>query len=62
MPLVNTISLSKHAVFDDTYLWHNRLSIIALDITKGHLRALVLVDLQIRMVNVLYLVHGHCAS
>jgi len=61
MHLVNTVALSKHAGSDNTYLWHNRLSIVALDITKGHLRALVLVDLQIRMVNVFDLVDWHCA-
>jgi hypothetical protein len=51
----------KRNMFEDTYLGHDRLSIFALDITERHLRALVLVDPQLWMVDVRDLVDGYCA-
>jgi hypothetical protein len=49
-------------MFDNTYLWHDRLPIFALDITERHLRALVLVDLEVWVVDVWDLVDRYCKS
>jgi hypothetical protein len=38
------------------YLWHDRLSILALDVAERHFRALVLVDSELWIINVWYLV------
>jgi hypothetical protein len=35
-----------------TYLWHNGLAILIFDVPEGHLRALVLVELDLRVVDV----------
>lgn len=46
----------------DAYLGHDRFPVVVLDVAERHLRALVLVDLEIRMVDVRDLVDGYCAS
>jgi len=55
----------KHCVgrmTSGTYLRHDGTSVIAFDVTEGHLRALVLVDLQLRVVDEWDLIHGHYMS
>ena len=43
-----------------SYLRHNRSTILTLDISKGHLGAFVLVDLEFWMVEIWDLVDGDC--
>ena len=43
-----------------SYLRHDRTTIFALDVTERHLRALVLVDLELRVVEIRDLVDRHC--
>lgn len=45
----------------DSYLWHDGSPIFALDISKGHLRTFVLVDLELGMVEIGDLVDRYCA-
>jgi hypothetical protein len=57
---VNIVSEAWH--FGFTHLGHDWFSVIILDIAERHLRALVLIDLEIRMIKVWNLVNGNCAS
>ena len=49
-------------MFGKAYLGHDWFALFVLDVAERHLRALVLVDLEIRVVNVWDLVNRDCAS
>lgn len=44
-----------------SYLRHNGAPVITLDIAERHLRALVFVDLELRVVDERDLIDGYCA-
>jgi hypothetical protein len=45
-----------------TYLGHDGLAILSLDVAKWHLGALVLVDFQLRMVDIGNVLQTDCAQ
>lgn len=56
-----TVSVAQAAAIKgNPYLWHDRLAIFTLDVSEGHLGTLVVVDLQIRMIQIGYFLERDC--
>lgn len=65
IPLDMTVSrgrLRMTTAGTKTYLWHDGLAVLALHVAEGHLRALVLVELEVWVVDIWNLVKLNCGG